>query len=127
MSISLSELESLIRSEWCRETAWAPDAWDSMNPAGGQCFSTSFVIKSLIGGEIVHAEVIPHTNPKQRHSWVQFPSGLKLDLTVDQFPRGQKFHTCELPEDLVWTYGGKQAELLLTRVKAKLSQSIAEA
>ena len=98
-----------------------------MNPAGGQCFSTSFVIKSLIGGEIVHAEVIPHTNPRQRHSWVQFSSGLKLDLTVDQFPPGQKFHACELPADLVWNHGGKQAELLLARVKAKLSQSVAQA
>jgi hypothetical protein len=118
--LSLIELEKLIRNEWSAETAWTPEAWNAANPAAGQCFSTSFVLKSILGGEIVHAEILPHTQPKQRHAWVRLPNGIELDLTADQFPPGQQFRPCELPPDLVWSFGGKQAEVLLARVESKL-------
>lgn len=120
MAISLSTLEQIVRGEWCAETAWTPSEWSSAKPAAGQCFSTSYVIKSLLGGEIVHAEILPHAQPKQRHSWNRFADGLEIDLTREQLSPEQGLLPCELPEDLVWSFGGKQAELLLQRVLLRL-------
>ncbi|WP_439898070.1 YunG family protein [Aquabacterium humicola] len=120
MPLSLQQLEQIIRAEWCAETAWSPPAWNRSAPAAGQCYSTAFVIKSLLGGEIVHAEVLPNTQPKQRHAWNRLDSGTEIDLTSEQFPIGQQFLPCELPEELVWSVAGKQASLLLERVLARL-------
>jgi hypothetical protein len=119
--ISLAALEHAIRGEWCADTAWAAKHWSAERPAAGQCFSTAYVVKSIFGGEVVHAEVLPHTEPKQRHSWNRLPSGLELDLTREQFPHGQQFAQCDLPEELVWEHGGKQAQLLLQRVLSRLA------
>lgn len=121
--ISLLKLEQIIRSAWCAETAWTPEAWSGDDPAAGQCFSTAYVIKSLLGGKIVHLEILPHTQPKQRHAWNVFDNGLEIDRTREQFSVDQRFLPCELPEDLVWSCGGKQAEWLLAKVMAQLSCS----
>jgi hypothetical protein len=127
MPVTLLKLEQVIRSQWCADTAWTPAAWRSDNPAAGQCFSTTYVIRSLLGGRIVHAEVFPNTQPKQRHAWNRFENGFEVDLTREQFPDDQQFVPCELPEDVVWAVGGKQAELLLARVMAQLeSDGLAE-
>ena len=120
MPLSLAELQSIIRAEWSPETAWTPEAWRPESPAAGQCFSTAHVVKSLFGGEIVHAEIIPFTTPRQRHAWNRLPSGLEFDLTREQFSPEQVFLECELPADLVWQVGGVQAALLFTRVESRL-------
>jgi hypothetical protein len=127
MRITLIQLEQIIREEWCAETAWKPSAWESSKPAAGQCFSTSYVIQQLLGGEIVHAEVYPYHTPKQRHAWNRLPSGFELDLTREQFPEGQVLLPCELPEDLVWKFGGQQAVKLLEKVRGRLSQGQTQA
>lgn len=120
MTVSLSELEQIVRSEWCAETAWIPSQWSPGIPAAGQCFSTAYVIKTLFGGEIVHAEILPHAQPKQRHSWNRLSDGSEVDLTREQLSAEQTLLPCELPEELVWSCGGKQAELLLQRVLLRL-------
>ncbi len=122
MPVTLQKLEQIIRSQWRADTAWDPATWTNDNPAAGQCFSTTYVIRSLLGGRIVHAEVFPNSQPKQRHAWNRFESGFEVDLTREQFPHGQQFLPCELPEELVWSVGGKQAELLLARVVAQLER-----
>ena len=119
--LSLADLERVIREEWCAQTAWSPECWLTENPAAGQCFSTAYVLKFVLGGEVVHAEVLPHTQPKQRHAWNRLPSGLDVDLTREQFPQGQQFAECVLPEQLVWEHGGRQAQLLLERVLGRLA------
>jgi hypothetical protein len=121
---SLESLEQAIRAEWCADTAWSAEHWSAERPAAGQCFSTAYVIQSLLGGEIVHAEV-PHTEPKQRHAWNRLPGGLLLDLTREQFLADQTFHECTLPEELVWRCGGRQAQLLLDRVRSRLAANAA--
>ncbi len=121
-TVTLAQLEKGIKSQWCSETAWSPSTWSAADPAAGQCFSTAYVINVFLGGEIVYAEVIPHTQPKQRHAWNRLANGLEIDLTRVQFPESQEFLPCELPPDLVWQTGGTQAEALLARVKAKLNE-----
>jgi hypothetical protein len=122
--ISISELERIVREEWCAETAWTPELWSPERPAAGQCFSTAYVVQSVLGGEVIHAEVLPHTQPKQRHGWNRLPSGLEIDLTREQFPEGQQFAECVLPEGLVMECGGRQAQLLLERVLGRLAIAV---
>jgi hypothetical protein len=107
-----------------RGTAWAPEVWHRSHPSAGQCWSSSYVLRSLLGGEIIVAEVVPTTVPKQRHSWNRFPSGLEVDLTREQYSPEQRFSECVVPESLVHSVAGKQAELLLARVQATLSSKV---
>jgi hypothetical protein len=75
----------------------------------------------MFGGEIIHAEVLPYGDLRQRHAWNQLSSGVEIDLTCGQFSLGEQFRPCDLPAQLVWEYGGKQAELLLARVLRRIA------
>ena len=119
--LTLESLEATIRACWRADTAWTPEAWNPATPAAGQCWSTAYVLRHLLGGEIVHAELLPHTEPKQRHAWNRFRNGFELDLTREQFPPGQRFRECSLPGDLLMSVAGQQARRLLARVLAALA------
>jgi hypothetical protein len=113
-------LEAAIRASWSAETAWTPSAWSASAPAAGQCWSTAYVIRRFFGGQIVHAEVLPRTAPRQHHAWNRFADGRNIDLTREQFKADQQFQECSLPEPLIMSVAGAQAELLLRRVSLLL-------
>ena len=117
---TLDELQDAIRSSWSKETSHSPDLWDESCPSAGQCWTSAYVVRHFIGGKILIAEVLPHTDPISRHAWNSFDSGLQIDITRDQFPRDQKFEECDIPEDVILKVSGKQAQLLLERVSRKL-------
>jgi hypothetical protein len=114
---SLAELESSIRACWSAETSHDPATWSASNPSAGQCWTTAYVVRHFFGGDIVLAEVLPLASPVERHAWNKLPCGSVVDMTKDQFPPRQAFQECEVPEQRLVAASGKQAELLLRRVK----------
>lgn len=119
--VELSRIELALRSCWSSETAWSPAQWSAANPAAGQCWSSAYVVRTLLGGEIVHAQVLPETDPKLWHAWNRLPDGVELDITREQFPSDQQFKVSDFPEDVIRSIAGPQAELLLARVRAHLA------
>jgi len=65
--------------------------------------------------------VLPHSDPIQRHAWNRFPDGTEFDLTHEQFPPGQTFRECVVPESVIRSVSGPQAEELLRRVAARIA------
>jgi hypothetical protein len=122
-NFNLNEIETALRACWCRETAWTPDQWSADNPAAGQCWSSAYTVRALLGGEVVHAEVLPESTPRQWHAWNRLPDGTEIDFTREQFPAGQQFSDSDFPEDRIQAFVGAQAELLLEKVRQRLGAS----
>jgi hypothetical protein len=116
---TLIELETAIRGAWCRETSDDPDEWTSANPARGQCAVTALVVRDYLGGEILIAVVIPAdgSRPSERHAWNRLPSGVEVDLTVEQFRAGARLGQATTQEPLVMTRAPHRYERLAARVK----------
>jgi len=118
-TVTLSEIESAIRGAWSAETAHAPARWSATIPAAGQCWTSAFVVRALLGGEIGLAE-IGGTDPLQRHAWNRVPSGIANDITREQFSDAPALTPCDVPEELLMHVSGAQVQLLLERVAAAL-------
>src|SRR5260221_1785765 len=84
-TVSLGQVESAIRASWSAETSHSPREWSNENPCAGQCWTTAYVVRHFLGGEIVVAEVEPRSSPVQRHAWNRLPGGAEVDLTREQF------------------------------------------
>jgi hypothetical protein len=119
-SVSLDQLESVIRDSWGAETSHSPSTWSKESPAAGQCWTTAYVLRHYLGGEILIAEIEPRSNPVQRHAWNRLPSGAEVDLTREQLLEGQTLRLCDVPESIIAAVSLKQAECLLGRVDALL-------
>ena len=119
---TLEQVAAAIRFSWSAGTAHAPSAWSTDCPSAGRCWTSAFVIRHYFVGEIVLAEGLPHSNPVQRHAWNRFPDGSEFDLTRDQFPPEQAFRECAVPEAIVRSVSGPQAEELLRRVAARIAR-----
>jgi hypothetical protein len=120
---SLTQLERVIRHAWCAETSDHPKQWRADNPARGQCGTSAYVIRELLGGEIVLAR-IGGTDPQEHHAWNRLTSGLELDVTRDQFIEPPELTECDIPEDKVLALIEAPATLLLSRVRAGLATLI---
>ncbi len=88
---TLHDIEQAIRAAWSRETSDDPDEWSESNPARGQCAVTALLVRELLGGEILVANVLRNGVRVERHAWNRLPSGLTLDLTREQFTRDERF------------------------------------
>jgi hypothetical protein len=89
-SPTLADLERAIRTSWSASTSDDPDEWTPENPTRGQCGVAAHVLRDLVGGEVLVAEVRPAAGaPTERHAWNRLPSGLEIDLTWDQFRAGE--------------------------------------
>jgi hypothetical protein len=85
-------LEDAIRAAWCLWTSDPVDqpGWTRANPASGQCASTALVVQDRLGGELLIAEVHEADGRRQGvHYWNRLPGGAELDLTREQFRRGE--------------------------------------
>ena len=122
--LTLAQLKSAIHVSWSAETSHSPQDWDANNPSAGQCWTTAYVVRHFFGGELILAEILPHTNPIQRHAWNRLPDGTVVDFTRDQFPDKQEFRECSIPESIIVSVSGKQAHLLLERVEDALSSEV---
>jgi hypothetical protein len=95
---TLAELEASIAGAWCAETAERPERWDPANPAGDQCGVTALLVRNLLGGEILVANVVLDGRRVDRHAWNRLPSGLTVDLTRRQFTRGEQFEAPQVAD-----------------------------
>jgi len=85
---TLSEIESAVRSSWGPDTVFASAdymARGSGQPSRGQCGTTALVIQSLLGGDLMVADVEYEGRMEGVHYWNVTPGGVELDLTLDQF------------------------------------------
>jgi hypothetical protein len=99
---TLHDIEQAIRNSWSAETSDHPKDWRPDNPASGQCGTTAFVVRDLLGGEVVVAQIIG-TDPQEHHAWNRFSSGLEMDLTRDQFVEPPELLECEIPQAMLDT------------------------
>lgn len=90
---SLETLDQAFRAGWAADTCSPDDlaraGWGSDNPAWGQCDITSLIVNDIFGGELVVGEVHFNGNRHGFHWWNRLSSGVELDLTREQFRRGQ--------------------------------------
>jgi hypothetical protein len=117
---TLEETQAAIRAAWGRDTSDDPEEWSELNPARGQCAVTALLVRELLGGEILVANVLRDGRRVERHAWNRLPSGLTLDLTREQFVNGERFGEPS-PEELLLTH--RNPERLATmraRVRARL-------
>ncbi|MEV7833855.1 alpha/beta hydrolase [Streptomyces subrutilus] len=93
VSWTLADLEAAIRAGWSAETSEPADlskvAWNADNPAWGQCDITALVVQDLVGGDLVLGEVFLDGRQEGYHWWNLLPGGIRVDLTREQFRRGE--------------------------------------
>ncbi|WP_328926421.1 alpha/beta fold hydrolase [Streptomyces sp. NBC_00190] len=90
---TLADVEAAIRAGWSAETSEPADTsripWSAENPAWGQCDITAVVVQDIVGGELVLGEVFHGGRQEGYHWWNQLPGGIRIDLTREQFRRGE--------------------------------------
>ncbi|MEJ8643649.1 hypothetical protein WKI68_24315 [Streptomyces sp. MS1.HAVA.3] len=111
---------------WSAETGEPADIskvpWTPENPAWGRCDITALVVQDLVGGELVLGEVFHDGRPEGYHWWNLLPGGIRVDLTREQFRRGETV----TPGRVVERPGGRlrrrweEYQLLRQRVIEKL-------
>ena len=84
-----SQLEDAIRASWSEDTSSPDNDWTPDNPSCGQCDITSLVVQDLFGGDLLAADVFRDGERVEAHMWNRLPSGLEVDLTREQFRRGE--------------------------------------
>ena len=86
---TLAQLELAVRDSWSLDTADPENDWTPENPSCGQCDITSLVVHDLLGGELLGADVYLDGDRVEGHMWNRLPTGIDVDLTREQFTRGQ--------------------------------------
>jgi hypothetical protein len=117
---TLEETQVAIRAAWGRDTSDDPEEWSELNPARGQCAVTALLVRELLGGEILVANVLRDGRRVERHAWNRLPSGLTLDLTREQFVNGERFGEPSPEEPLLTHRNPERLATLRARVRARL-------
>src|SRR3954447_20072269 len=118
---SLAQIEAAIREGWGRETSDDPDDWSEANRARGQCAVTALVIRELLGGEILVANVLRDGVRVDRHAWNRLPSGVSIDLTREQFLHGEQFGEPRVEEPILTHRYPTRLATLRERVRSRLA------
>jgi hypothetical protein len=119
-AVGLHELEDAIRASWDADTAEDPASWSPANPARDQCSATALVVRELLGGDILIANVVRDGQRIERHAWNRLASGLEIDLTRSQFRDGQALSTPRVAEPLMTEARSTASRLLSARVRSAL-------
>ena len=118
----MTSLEHALRAAWCLWTSDPVDqpGWTDANPASGQRASTALVVQDWLGGELLMAEVHEADGSRQGvHYWNRLPDGRELDLTREQFRRGELVgspQVVERPDDVTRGRLAGHYQLLAHRV-----------
>jgi hypothetical protein len=118
---TLGELEAAIRGAWGRDTSDDPEEWSEANPSRGQCAVTALLVRELLGGDILIANVVRGGKRVERHAWNRLASGVTLDLTREQFRSGESFTEPAVEEPLITFRTPERYETLAARVRLALS------
>ncbi|MFW5704601.1 MAG: type II toxin-antitoxin system PemK/MazF family toxin [Nanoarchaeota archaeon] len=84
---SLDKIQIAIEKSWSKETAYAPEIWNSKNPCAEQCRVTSILLNEILGGKIFFADV---KNSQETHFWNKI-GNIEIDLTKKQFNKDVEF------------------------------------
>jgi hypothetical protein len=90
--VTFGMIEAAIRACWSLETCDPADLlnWSVDNPSSGQCGVTALMVRDLIGGQLLEAEVLNPDGTRQGfHYWNRLPV-FDVDLTREQFISGEK-------------------------------------
>jgi hypothetical protein len=123
-TLTLAAIEAAVRDSWSLETCDPIDVdnWSPARPSRGQCGATALVVRELLGGLLLEAEVLfTSGEPQGFHYWNRLP-GLDLDLTADQFNDDevvQTPHVVDGPPTFPWVVAN-QFIVLRDRVNAAL-------
>ena len=117
---TLEETQVAIRAAWGRDTSDDPEEWSELTPARGQCAVTALLVRELLGGEILVANVLRDGRRVERHAWNRLPSGLTLDLTREQFVNGECFGEPSPEEPLLTHRNPERLATMRARVRARL-------
>lgn len=85
--LTIDRVEMALRRSWALDTCDPIDVpnWSHERPSRGQCAATALVVRDLLGGELLEAEVhFPDGRRQGFHYWNRL-SDVDLDLTGDQF------------------------------------------
>lgn len=128
--LTLTGIEDALRAGWSIETCDPVDRheWTPANPSRGQCGATALVLSDLLGGVLLEADVFIDGVQVEYHYWNRLPGGLDVDLTREQFRRGETFSE---PREVVPQPPGPAHApgyvLLAERVRARLGAAGAPA
>lgn len=124
---TLGQLEQAIRESWSLDTSDDPEEWSLENSGRGQCDITSLVVHDLVGGELLGADVFLAGERLEGHMWNRLPSGIEIDLTRDQFKRGEvvgdpvaRLRPAEFPTDHPRYHRYEKYLVLAERVRTRL-------
>jgi hypothetical protein len=117
---SLDEIQAAIRDAWSRETSDDPNEWSHANRARGQCAGTALVIRELLGGDILVANVLRDGVRVDRRAWNRLPSGVTIDLTREQFVRGERFGEPRIEEPVLTQRHPERLVTLRKHVRSRL-------
>ncbi|MCH0541775.1 hypothetical protein I3F58_19835 [Streptomyces sp. MUM 203J] len=119
---NLLDLDRALRVGWAADTASPDDrdTWRPDNPAWGHCDITALIVHDVFGGELMVGEV--HVDGARRgyHWWNRLPSGVELDLTREQFRRGEDISAVRVVERPPGPLKYRWAEYLLLRERVRL-------
>jgi hypothetical protein len=120
--VTLSELEMAVRDGWCAATADKPDDWWPDVPARRQCGATAVVVRRLLGGEILLADVLRGDERVARHAWNRLSCGIEIDLTAEQFgPEDRLGQPTVVDEPPLQRLRPQASALLEQRVRERLA------
>jgi hypothetical protein len=112
--LTLGAVEAAIRASWSIETCDPIDVpnWTPDNPSRGQCAVTALVVRDLIGGQLLEAEVrYPDGTRQGFHYWNRL-AGFDVDLTREQFNRSEGVQEARVvpgPPEVSWIVDGQYA------------------
>jgi hypothetical protein len=122
---TLGEIESAVRASWGPDTVFASAdylARGTGQPSRGQCGTTALVVQSLLGGDLMIADVEYQGRVEGAHYWNVTPGEVELDLTRDQFTPDESLINQRRvsTERNPCSAGERPFRLLLNRVNAAL-------
>ena len=120
--MTLGQLEDAIRGAWSAETSDDPAGWTEENPSYQHCDVTARIVREYLGGEILVSGVVHGDARVDRHAWNRLPSGLEVDLTREQFLRGERFEAPTVLEQFVGATLHERYEVFAARVRERLGR-----
>jgi hypothetical protein len=124
--LTLLDLDTALRAGWAEDTCSPDDVarapWTPDNPAWGHCDITALLVNDFFGGELVVGKVYLDGVQQGFHWWNRLASGIELDLTHEQFRRGETVTTTRVLARPPGPSPRRRAEYLLLRdrVSARL-------
>jgi hypothetical protein len=117
--VAVGALERALRISWAVDSCDPVDVdnWTPDNPARGQCGATALVVRDLLGGYLVEAEVLFANGDRQGFHYWNRVRGIDIDFTIEQFSVDEVLQTPRVvagPPEISWI---AEAQYLILRAR----------